>query len=147
MQFCKQILGVKKATQNDFVYGELGRTNYITRRYFIIIKFWLKLLIRPENKYIRIVYDMMVNDIEIFSNKVNWASLACHLLSLGFYEVWLNQGVEHCKRFLSVFSQRLTDTFSQNWRSRLEDSSRANFYKTFAKFQFQPGICKIPVST
>ena len=29
-QFCKQILGVKKATQNDFVYGELGRTNYIT---------------------------------------------------------------------------------------------------------------------
>ena len=66
MQFCKQILGVKKATQNDFVYWELGRTNYITRRYFIIIKFWLKLLIRPENKYISIVYDMMVNDIEIF---------------------------------------------------------------------------------
>ena len=66
MQFCKQILGVKKATQNDFVYGELGRTNYITRRYFIIIKFWLKLLIRPENKYISIVYDIMVNDIEIF---------------------------------------------------------------------------------
>lgn len=139
MQFCKQILGVKKATQNDFVYGELGRTNYITRRYLIIVKFWLKLLVRPENKYIRIVYDMMVNDIEIFPNKVNWASLVRHLLlSLGFYEVWLNQGVGDCKRFLSVFSQRLTDIFIQNWRSRLEDSSRANFYKTFATFQFQP---------
>ena len=139
MQFCKQILGVKKATQNDFAYGEFGRTNYITRRYFIIIKFWLKLLIRPENKYIRIVYDMMVNDIEIFSNKVNWASLVRPLLlSLGFNEVRLNQGVGGCKRFLSVFSQRLTHTFIQSWRSRLEDSSRANFYKTFATFQFQP---------
>ena len=115
MQFCKQILGVNKASQNDFVYGELGRTKFITRRYFTIIKFWLKLLIRPENKYIRIVDDMMVNDIEIFSNKVNWASLFRHLLlSLGFYDVWLNQGMGDCKRFLSVFSQRLTDTFIQN---------------------------------
>ena len=57
---------------------------------------------------------------------------------LGFYEVWLTQGVGGCKRFLSVFSQRLTDTFIQNWRSRLEDSSRANLYNTFATFQFQP---------
>ena len=77
--------------------------------------------------------------LKYFSNKVNWASLVRHLLlSLGFYEVWLNQGMGGCKRFSSVFSQRLTDTFIQNWRSRLEDSSRANFYKTFATFQFQP---------
>ena len=24
LQFCKQLLGVKESTQNDFVYGELG---------------------------------------------------------------------------------------------------------------------------
>ena len=30
LQFCKRLLGVKKTTQNDFVYGELGRTIYIT---------------------------------------------------------------------------------------------------------------------
>ena len=27
LQFCKQMLGVKKCTQNDFVYGELGRVS------------------------------------------------------------------------------------------------------------------------
>ena len=32
MQFCKKLLGVKKTTQNDFVYGELGRENYATKR-------------------------------------------------------------------------------------------------------------------
>ena len=39
MQFCKKVLGVKKSTQNDFVYGELGRTRYLTKRYFMIIKY------------------------------------------------------------------------------------------------------------
>jgi len=28
MQFCKKILGVKANTQNDFIYGELGRVNF-----------------------------------------------------------------------------------------------------------------------
>ena len=41
-QFCKKILGVKKTTQNDFVYGELGRVNYATKRLFIIVKYWFK---------------------------------------------------------------------------------------------------------
>jgi hypothetical protein len=27
LQFCKRILGVKRTTQNDFVYGELSRTS------------------------------------------------------------------------------------------------------------------------
>ena len=28
LQFCKRLLGVKKSTQNNFIYGELGRTDY-----------------------------------------------------------------------------------------------------------------------
>ena len=85
LQFCKKLLGVKKSTQNDFVYGELGRTNYISKRYAIIIKYWFKILTAPENKYIKLVYNMMLSDLELFPNKVNWVSLVRHLLmSLGF---------------------------------------------------------------
>ena len=39
MLFCKQLLGIKTLTQNDFIYGELGRTNYYTRRIYIIIRY------------------------------------------------------------------------------------------------------------
>ena len=112
MQFCKKILGVKKTTQNDFVYGELGRVNYVTKRYYIIIKYWFKLLSIPENKFVRIVYNMMLNDLEELPNKTNWASLVRNLLmSLGFYEVWLSQGVGNINIFLSQMKQRLNDTF------------------------------------
>ena len=37
---------------------------------------------------------MMLHDMDLAANSVNWASLVRHLLlSFGFYEVWLNQGV------------------------------------------------------
>ena len=42
LQFCKRLIGVKKITQNDFVYGEFGRTNLLTKRYLLITKYWFK---------------------------------------------------------------------------------------------------------
>ena len=40
---CKNILEVKKTTQNDFVYGLLGRHPLQIDRYCKIMKYWLKL--------------------------------------------------------------------------------------------------------
>ena len=101
---------------------ELGRVNYVTKRYFNIIKYWFKFLKTPENKYIKLIYNLMINDLEELPNKTNWASLVRQLLMfLGFYEVWLAQGVGNIDAFLSVFKQRLDDTFMQNWRERIDD--------------------------
>ena len=89
----------------------------------------------------------MLNDFDMVPNTVNWVSLVRHLLlSLGIYEVWMHQGVGNIKSFISLLKQRLTDTFIQNWRARLEESSRANFYKVFAIFQLQPHLDKLSVS-
>lgn len=100
----------------------------------------------PDNKYIKMVYNVMLNDLVELPNKTNWASLVRHLLmSLGFYEVWLNQGVGNVHIFLSLLKQRLTDTFIQNWRERLNTSTRASFYKSFANFQFQSYLDKLNV--
>ena len=50
-----------------------------------------------------------------YPNKVNWAYLVKDLLSrLGFYHVWLNQGVGNVNAFLNLFKQRLNDNFTQN---------------------------------
>ena len=65
LQFCKRLVGVKKTTQNDFVCGELGRTNYQTARYLLIIKYWLKILLSDDSEYIKIIYKEMLNDCEL----------------------------------------------------------------------------------
>ena len=139
LSFCKNILGVKKNAQNDFIYGELGRTAYQTKRYFIIIKYWFKIVTARNDKYIRIIYELMLRDIENLPTKVNWASLVKNLfMTLGYYEVWVNQGVGDYDIFMRSIKQRLNDNFVQNWHSRLEESSRAVFYRSIASFQFQP---------
>ena len=55
MMFCKQLLGGKTSTQNDFIYGELGRTDYYTRRLYIIIKYWFKIIHASERKNTKLI--------------------------------------------------------------------------------------------
>ncbi|MCG8074808.1 MAG: hypothetical protein JAY75_01015, partial [Candidatus Thiodiazotropha taylori] len=52
-------------------------------------------------------------------------------------EVWLAQGVGNIETFLKAFKLRLKDIFVQDWHSRLETSTRARCYITFANFQYQ----------
>ena len=79
---------------------------------------------------------MMLQDMNRIPGKENWAALVKQLLgSLGFNEVWLAQG--NANMFLNLLKQRLHDQFIQNWSSRLEESSRANFYSCISSFQFQ----------
>jgi len=65
--------------------------------------------------------------------------------NLGFYDAWLFQDVGNETMFVSVVTQRLSDTFVQNWNERLHTSTRANFYKHISVFQFQPylNICNV----
>ena len=74
----------------------------------------------------------MLSDLHRKPNTVNWVYKVKYLLSsLGFYEVWLTQGVGNKKMFLSGLKLRLDDNFIQNWDSRLTDSSRAIFTAYF----------------
>ena len=91
----------------------------------------------PENKYIKQIYQMMLNDIDELPNKINWASLVRPLLmSLGFFEVWLNQEVGNIDIFISVFKQRLTDNFFQKWQEKLGISTRDFFTNRLLNFSY-----------
>ena len=89
-------------------------------------------------KYIKYAYQLMMTDIENKPDCVNWASKVRGLLSnFGFYGVWLNQGVGNKNMLLAEFKLRLNDNFKQNWNSRLDELSRANFYTLFSNFEHQ----------
>ena len=131
-------MGSRKLLKKIFLYGELGRISYVTKRHLQIIKYWFKILTAPENKYTKLIYRMMLHDLEVLPHEANWASLVRELLmSLGFCEVWLAQGVGNVGVFLSTLKQRLNDNFTQNWHDRINGSTRANLYTAIAQFRFQ----------
>ena len=138
LQFCKRLLGVKKSTQNNFVYGEFGGINFQTRRFFIILKYWSKIVNTEENKFIKCVYQTMLADIDKNNRKTKWALL-------GFYEVWLQQSVGDDGIFLSLVKRRLKDNFVQKWNKELKQSSRAIFYRSIANFEFSPYLDMITI--
>ena len=61
-------------------YTENSVEPRITKRYFIIIKYWFKILSAQENNYVKMVYKLMLNDLDRLPNKANWASLVRNLL-------------------------------------------------------------------
>ena len=75
LQFCKNLLGVKQSTQNNFVYGDLGRMSYQSCRYIKIVKYWLKVITKPENKLVNILYTQIKSDFEADDLTINLAVL------------------------------------------------------------------------
>ena len=146
LRFCKRVLGVKQTTQNDFVYGDLGRVDFQTRRYLSIIKFWFKVVANEDNKLVKCIYNLMLNDIEQHPTHQNWASSVRNLLSrLGFFDVWIAQTVGNIDAFLELCKIRLRDNFIQDWHARLEESTKAKFYISFADFKYQKYLDTITV--
>ena len=81
---------------------------------------------------------MLKYDFESNPDKNNWCSLLYGLLCTRFNDAWLFQDIGDSVLFLSLFKQRLNDQFIQNWNGRLEESSRAIFYKQISSFGFKP---------
>ena len=129
--FCKRILGVKKSTQNDFVYGELGRFPMIIHRYTRIIKYWLKIVTGNKCTFVNALYQDGLRNIED-TQKYSWCkSVRTLLFELGFGDVWYNQGVADINVFIECFQQRVYDIYKQGWRSRIDESTRASFYRVY----------------
>ena len=118
--FCKSILYVKNSTQNDFIYGELGRTDFYSQRIFRVIKYWLKVISSSERKYIKLIYLQMLRDIYENPRITNWASQVREVLgNLGFF---LSLDSSECRQPKFIFIEtkaKISDVFIQEWTSRI----------------------------
>ena len=78
---------------------------------------------------------MLLNDFD--NNKINWCSNVKRLLyENGFGYVWEMPSAVNLNQFLSLFKQRLIDTYVQNWRSDIRDNSVLHVFK-YLKSEFQ----------
>ena len=129
LSFSKRVMGVKKTSQNDFIYGILGRYPMQIIRHCRIISYWLKIVSGRKPHYVNILYYAALSRIRV-NDKYNWALNVKQLLcSIGFGDVWYSQGVSDHTGFLCVIKQRLFDLYMQNWNARLFESPRARFFR------------------
>ena len=76
-----------------------------------VLKYWLKVVQLDDTNYVTIVYKVMYKDPAIKPNRTSWAKSVRHLLqSIGFNNVWMNQGVWKRKFVYLYIKERLIDT-------------------------------------
>ena len=71
LRFLNTILRLKTSTPNDLVYAELVRLILHTKRLVQIINYWFKSLTSQDTKYIKHVYKLMLQDVEVHPINVN----------------------------------------------------------------------------
>ena len=146
IHFCKHILGVRGQTQNNFVYGELGRTSLKSRRVVNVIRYWLKIVQLDNTKFAREMYSLMYRHLDNNPTHMSWARNVKTLLqSTGLYETWVNQGVGNVNVFISLVKQRAFDMFVQNWNTDINNSTRARCYTLYADFRLQSYLILINI--
>ena len=111
---CKRYLNVPLKVPNKVVYGETGRYPLYVNKAVRCIRYWLRILKLDPARLPKQAYTMLFNMDE--RGKNCWATSVRNILfSLGFGYVWLQQGVGCDSAFISVFKQRLTDIYQQEW--------------------------------
>ena len=106
-----------------YIYSDFERTNYQTRRYNNNIKCWVKIIFKPGNKLVTMVYNQIKSDFECDDSTINWVVLMRMLLcDIGFHKVRFQQGVGDVGIFLSLLKQRVLDHFRQSWHNELQDT-------------------------
>jgi len=85
--------------------------------YINIVNYWVKILHTDDYKYIRKVYNMLKNDMEVYPDKPNWCTLLNDLfvMYLGMYDAWYFQEIGNTEYILYIVKQRLCDQFVQNY--------------------------------
>ena len=90
--FCRYVLGVPSHTPNNAVLSETGRVPMYVRYFKRCIKYWLKVIAMPNNRYPKACYRMLYQLDE--HGRSTWAtSVKVLLIRYGFQEVWDQQSV------------------------------------------------------
>ena len=135
LEYCKKKLGVRGNTINCAVLSECGRRPLAVHYISKCVKYWLKLIQMPVNRYPHVCYNILKSYDD--SGKITWATHVKMLLyKYGLGHVWLSQGVGDKKK-KKKFKQRLSDCFSQDWHHYITASHKLNYYANF-KYTLEP---------
>ena len=127
---CKRFLKVNVNACNDAILGDLGRYPLYINAHKRCIKYWLRLLQLPRERYSRLSYEMLLYYHN--TGHDNWVTdIKNNLYSNGFGYIWDAQSVENPKLFLSQYMQCVKDQYQQLWHANCTENCKLNYYSSF----------------
>ena len=137
-KFCRKLLHVKKSTNLNALYGELGRVPMFIQRKVILIKYWAKIISKPNTSILYNTYEMLKLDVDNGStDSNNWAyQIKLILDRIGLGNIWLMQ--QASSTTLQLIKRRILDNYYQTWYANINNSPKLESYCIFKhKFEFE----------
>ena len=129
----KRFLNVSNHSSNSIVYAETGRVPLYINHLISSIKYWFKLLKRPDTHLSKQAYLMLLDKCN--KGYDNWATKIKKVLcENGFGIVWISENVENEGFVLSEIKRKLTDIFLQSWNSKMLEKENLQIYYSFKSF-------------
>ena len=139
-KFCRKILCVKQSTNNDCLYGELGRLPMVVMRKIIMLRYWTTIINSDRSSLVYKVYSMLKTDADnhIHYNQSNWAYQIKNILdTIGMSNIWLSQNNMHVN--IQQIKTRLIEIYKQSWYASINNSPKLETYCIFKHtFMFEP---------
>ena len=138
LKFCKRQLGVGTTTPSVAVLGECGTFPIFIQCFINVLKYWFKLVNLPNDSLLRSCYDMLC--VHVAAGRENWAGdVKSILYRHGFGYVWEQQNIDDIHSFIELFTQRLCDSYVQNWNSDRNEMPKLSLYNLFKlNFETEP---------
>ena len=127
LRFLRYLLGVKKQTPNNAVYGEFGRLPLSVICKQRSLKFWCKIMSNINSPLYDSYWDQCNTiNTNCWAKKIN--SIIDHL---GLTHIRLNFD-RNCNYF-TIFKRRIYDQFIQSWHMSINNSPKLELYSKFKK--------------
>ena len=127
---CKRYLNVPENSCNDAIMGDLGRFPLYITTAKRCIKYWLRIVKLPSDRYVRLCYEMLKYFDEM--GHVNWVTyLRTNLFSNGFGYIWQTQTVNNEPLFINRYLQCLKDQCIQTWQQNWRQNRKLFYYRDF----------------
>ena len=127
---CKRFMCADKRSCNAVALGDCDRYPLHIETMKRGLKYWFKLLKMEDKRYPKQCYIMLKN--EDAYGKINWVTQLRSCLQInGFGYVWESQNVNNENVFINSFVTRARDQYLQNWRSKIDNSSKLSHYRQY----------------
>ena len=131
---CKRYVNVGIKASNLGVIGDCGRFPMSIETRKRAIKYWLKILKLPDEKYVKKCYNMLHHFDDV--GHTNWVTnIKDIFFTYGFGYVWESQMIRNKKGFLNLLIQRMKDHFLIEWKDGINGNRKLCDYANF-KIQF-----------
>ena len=132
LKFCRKILQVKRSTNLEGLYGELGRLPLLILRKINLIRYWIKIIKLPNSSLVKRMYNSLKYDVDnrTYCDKSNWAfKIKSILENAGLSYLWTNQ--TYTTYMFDQIKNRIIDMYKQSWYGKIYNSQRLASYSRY----------------